>query len=70
MDLEKLKEAIRASGYKQDYIANCIGISPKCLSERVNGKVKWKTEEAKKFCRVLRLSKKDMHSIFFSEKGE
>ena len=34
----RLKEAIRASGYKQEYVAEKVGIKPATLSRIVNGK--------------------------------
>ena len=65
MDRERLKEAIRESGYRQEHIAKKMGLSTYGLAKKINGANDFKVSEAASLAQLLGLSKTDAADIFF-----
>lgn len=66
LNLEKLQQAISASGITYTFIADALGISRQQLSKKINGEVEFKVSEANKLCTILRLDRSEKEDIFFS----
>lgn len=55
MDRYALRAAMAARGLTQKDMAKKLGISPKTMSNKMNGKVQFKVGEAQLLCRLLRV---------------
>lgn len=67
-DTEMLKDAIKSSGYKMEFLAGKCGITRQSLTSKVQNESDFKANEIKILCDLLgitELSKKER--IFFSE---
>lgn len=62
-----LKEAIKRSGYLQNFLAEKLGISKESLSQKVNNLRPWKQNEIAGLKRLLKLSNGEVNEIFFAE---
>ena len=62
-----LEEAIEKSGLRRRYIVEKMGIAYASFSNKLNGKLEWKTQEVNRLCKILSLNKTDMFRIFFAE---
>jgi len=68
-DTEKLRNAIKHSGLKLEYIANALGISRFALSKKIENVTEFKTSEVQKMCDVLRITDvREKEAIFFAQK--
>ncbi len=65
MSYAKLRGRIREVFGTQEAFALAIGISSVTLSQRLNGKTEWKTNEIAKSCEVLGISLEDVALYFF-----
>ena len=50
-----IKEKIKNNGIKQTFIAEKIGLNNVSLTDRLNGKVKFKTDEVFKLAKILNI---------------
>ena len=64
---ELLEQAIEKSGYRRRFIVEQMGIAYASFSNKLNGKLEWKTQEVNKLCKLLGINKTDMFRIFFAE---
>jgi len=67
MDTKLLNEVVKESGMKYAYIADQVGLPYTTLYSKLTGRSRWYIDEVYKLCKVLRLSKKQRDSIFFTE---
>ena len=66
-DTEKLKEKIRASGYKIGFIAEQMGLSRQGLYHKINDRHEFTTGEVQKLCNILGIdSLEERSEIFFA----
>jgi transcriptional regulator with XRE-family HTH domain len=65
-DTERLKERIKKSGLKMNYIAEQIGITREGLYNKINGKNDFKATEIAKLQDLLGLSLAEKEKIFFA----
>ncbi len=66
MDYEKLKQKIDERGLKIRYIAEKLGISHEAMYNKVKGKSEFKVSEVAALAKILKLSDRDIRSIFFA----
>ena len=62
--MELLREKIDASGYKQNYIAEQLGISRFGLADKVKNPERWKMTEVIILVKLLHLSPAETQQIF------
>ena len=65
MKLNKLCGRIREICGTQENCAKKVGMSTHSLSNKLNKKAPFKTDEIKKICEILSISKEDIHLYFF-----
>lgn len=63
MAAKKLKEAIEASGIKQKFIAEKVGISETALSAMLNGKQKIDVDTFMAIARVIRMTPDEIYNF-------
>ena len=63
---EILRDRIRESGLKIEYIEKQLGLSSSGFRYKLIGKTDFTTSEAAKLAEVLRLTSDDLEQIFFS----
>ena len=66
MKNEKLIEKVNESGYKRDFIAAKLGLSPYGLTKKLRGQNEFKVSEAKSIMKILNISKEEAFDIFLS----
>ncbi len=67
-DSTLLNDRINGSGLKVAYIAEKMSISRQSLSNKINGKTQFKTEEIKMLSKLLNIDNpEDLYEIFFKE---
>ena len=64
---EMIREYIRASGYKLQYVARAMQISPNALGQKLQGHTQFKLNEAERLSAVLGLSMYERDLCFFEE---
>ena len=62
---EMIREYIRASGYKLQYVARAMQISPNALGQKLQGHTQFKLNEAERLSAVLGLSMYERDLCFF-----
>jgi len=62
-----LKQKIKDSGLKINFVAEKVGISYQSFWQKMEGKTKFALEEVQKLCNVLNLSTEDRDQIFFAQ---
>lgn len=62
--MQRLEEYIRDSGYKKQYLAEAIQITPQSLKRKMNGTRQWSFSEACELSRILCISPEEMVSVF------
>nr|DAM85276.1 MAG TPA: Protein of unknown function (DUF739) [Caudoviricetes sp.] len=65
MKYRKLKETIQEKGYRLDYIAKELGITPTTLSFKIKGTCIFKITEIYKIIDILKLNQDEIMKIFF-----
>lgn len=65
MNKEKLDSAVRASGYKLQYLSDQLGLSRFGLYSKMIGRTKFKSGEIEKLKYMLRLSDSEAYEIFY-----
>ncbi len=65
MKLNKLRGKIREICGTQESCAKKAGISTHSLSDKLNKKVPFRTDEIERLCDILSISKEDVHLYFF-----
>lgn len=67
-DSALLNDRINSSGLRMAYIAEKMSISRQSLSNKINGKTQFKTEEIKMLSKLLNIDNPDdLYEIFFKE---
>ena len=64
---EKLREAVKESGYKYSFLASKVGISKRVFSDRMQGRSQWKASEIYALSKELKLTPRQRDDIFFTE---
>ncbi len=65
IETELLKEKIEESGYRFNWIAKQLNLSPFGMRKKVNGENEFKVSEVKKISELLNLNEKEREKIFF-----
>jgi transcriptional regulator with XRE-family HTH domain len=65
MSYAKLRGKIREVFGTQYAFAAAMGVSSVTISQRLNGKVEWKTNEIAKACELLGISLEEVAQYFF-----
>ena len=65
IETELLKKKIEASGYRFNWIAKQLNLSPFGMRKKVNGENEFKVSEVKKISELLNLNEKERKKIFF-----
>ncbi|MGN0706466.1 MAG: XRE family transcriptional regulator [Faecalibacterium sp.] len=68
MDHEAIWALIRSSGYKLNYIARVLNITPNTLRLKLNGENEFKLSEAQCLARLLELDAAQRERYFFGAK--
>ena len=66
---EMIRDYIRASGYKMQYVARALKISPNALNLKLQGRTQFKLSEAERLSAVLGLSMYERDLCFFEEQN-
>ena len=66
---ELIREYIRASGYKLQFVARALQISPNALNQKLQGCTQFKLDEAERLSAVLGLSMYERDCCFFEEQN-
>lgn len=64
VDNERLKDEVKKCGYKQQYLASKLGLTPNGLSRKLNGVTEFKASEIEALSDLLHLSSEERNSIF------
>lgn len=67
MQQAELKNAIKKSGYRMDFLAKSLGLSYQGFYNKVNAESDFKISEIKCLCELLKLSNLEMCKIFFDK---
>ena len=62
--MDRLEELIKSKGVKKKYIAECLGITPKALTYKLQGKTEFRLNEVADIAHILGLTKKEAIDIF------
>ena len=62
-----LEKYIKRSGYRKNYIAEQLGITPYAFTLKCNNKSEFKATEIDMLCNILNIGIKDRMSIFFAK---
>jgi hypothetical protein len=65
-DTKLLKEKIENSGYRFNWIAKNLNLTPYGLRKKVNGETEFKATEIVKFQEILKISNMERDKIFLS----
>lgn len=66
---EMLRDAIKKSGLKLEFIAEKLGITRFSLFKKIENVTEFKTSEVQKMCDVLQITDpQDKEAIFFAQK--
>lgn len=68
MSYAKLRGRIREKFGTQEAFADAIGMNTVSLSQRLNGKLEWKTSEIVKACKALDIPLSENVDYFFARK--
>lgn len=68
MSYAKLRGKIREMFVTQEAFAEAMGMSTVTMSQRLNGKVEWKTNEIAKACELLKIPLEEVALYFFTIK--
>lgn len=66
---QKLRGRIREKGYTQGDVAEAIGITAGTLSDKLNNKATFSTNEVDSICRMLDIANAEIGAYFFCAKG-
>ena len=66
---EMIREYIRDSGYKLQFVARALQISPNALNLKLQGRTQFKLDEAERLSAVLGLSMYERDLCFFEEQN-
>lgn len=65
-DTKKLKNRINDSGYKMNFLASKLGITPYSFAKKVNNKSEFKVREIALLCECLHIGLEEKELIFFA----
>lgn len=63
---DRLKDIIKLSGYKYEYLASQLNISRHSLRNKVEGVTEFKANEIKQLSYILELGPYQLNDIFFT----
>ena len=66
---ELIRDYIRASGYKLQFVARALQISPNALNQKLQGSTQFKLNEAERLSAVLGLSMYERDCCFFEKQN-
>ena len=64
---KRLKQRIRESGYRVDFVAKACGLSYYGFQQKMSGKYEFKASEIKAVARLLDLTDQEIREIFFND---
>lgn len=64
---EELKKKMAASGFRNNYICEQIGITRQALDKKINNKSPFRASEIYVMVDLLKLSNEEKQSIFYAE---
>lgn len=68
-DTDKLNQKIEMSGYKKNYLAKVLGITPATLYQKIANRREFKASEINMLCKILGItSLTEKEAIFFANK--
>lgn len=67
MQRAELKNAIKKSGYRMDFLAKSLGLSYQGFYNKLNAESDFKISEIKCLCDLLKLNNLEMCKIFFDK---
>lgn len=68
-DTDKLNQKIEMSGYKKNYLAKVLGITPAALYQKIANRREFKASEINMLCKILGItSLTEKEAIFFASK--
>ena len=62
-----LRGLFQIRGYRDQEVAQAIGISPSTLSTRMQGHSAWSSQEIEAICELLEIPQKDIGKFFFPQ---
>lgn len=65
VDYDALRRRIKASDYKQKYLAKRLGLSESGLRNKLSGQTQFKLHEVEQLCRLLNIGVQERDRIFF-----
>ena len=65
IETDLLKKKIEESGYRFNWNAKQLNLSPFGMRKKVNGENEFKVSEVKKISKLLNLNEKEREKIFF-----
>ena len=66
----KLRGRFHSCGYRDQEVAECIGIGRDTMSGRMNGHQPWTSAEIAAMCELLDIQKDEIGKYFFPEVGK
>lgn len=66
---EQLRQYVEQSGYKLQYLAQALEVSPNTLRLKLNAKTEFKVSEAARLSAVLGLTARQRDACFFGTEG-
>lgn len=70
-DTERLRDVIKVSGFKLQYLARQLGLSPYGFTLKLENKNEFKPSEILKLCEILNITDLELkESIFFTQNSD
>ena len=66
---ELIRSYIHESGYKMQYVARALQLSPNALGQKLQGRTQFKLDEAERLSAVLGLSMAERDACFFDQQN-
>lgn len=66
---EMIRAYIRESGYKLQFVARALQISPNALSQKLQGNTQFKVDEAERLSTMLGLNMMERDACFFDQQN-
>jgi len=68
--IDRLTDAIKASGFKKQHIASVLGLTVQGLTNKISGVRAFKVEEAQALAQLLAFTPEQRDEIFFAQEGD
>ena len=62
-----LESAIKRSGFKKEYLAKELNITPQSLGNKISGRTEFTLSEVNRLVRLLNLGMREREDIFFTK---